>query len=256
MTPEDRIAELEAENASLRQQVAALAAEVQQLRRQLAKDSHNSSKPPSSDGLACTTRSLRRRSGKKPGGQIGHPGETLPLAATPDAVIDHRPAVCSVCQTALDDEPAVVRERRQVWDLPALRLPVREHRQLQVRCPACQQVSVGAFPAEVPSRAQYGPRLRALVVYLVEQQLIPYGRVQELLADLFGLQLSCGTLVTWVQQSAAALEPMEAALKAALRQVSVLHNDETGVRQAGRLAWAHVASTPRLTHYAVLLATM
>jgi transposase len=247
MTPEDRIAELEAENASLRQHVVALVAEVQQLRRQLAKDSHNSSKPPSSDGLARKTRSLRRRSGKKPGGQIGHPGETLPLVAVPDAVIEHRPVVCSACQTALDGEPAVVRERRQVWDLPVLRLPVREHRQMQVRCPACQQVSAGTFPAEVSSRAQYGPRLRALVVYLVEQQLVPYGRVQELLADLFDLRLSQGTLVAWVQQGAAVLEPVEAAIKGALHQVPVLHSDETGVRQAGRLAWAQVASTNRLT---------
>jgi transposase len=123
MTLEDRIAQLETENAALREQVRVLLTRVRDLEARLAKDSHNSSKPPSSDGLARKTHSLRRRSGQKPGGQIGHPGETLPLAATPDAVVEHRPAVCSVCQTALDGEPAMVRERRPVWDLPALRLP-------------------------------------------------------------------------------------------------------------------------------------
>jgi transposase len=93
--------------------------------------------------------------------------------------------------------------------------------------------------------------VRALAVYLVEEQLVPLGRVQQLLADLFGMRLARGTLVAWIQQAAATLEPVEAAIKAALRQVPVLHNDETGVRRAGAVAWAHVASTARLTHYAI-----
>jgi transposase len=112
-------------------------------------------------------------------------------------------------------------------------------------------VSAGAFPASAPSRAQYGPRLRAFAVYLLQQQFVPYGRVRELCADLFGASLSLGTLLTWVQQSAVTLAPVEAQLKEALRQAPVLHVDETGVRRGGRLAWAHVASTARLTHYAI-----
>ena len=115
----------------------------------------------------------------------------------------------------------------------------------------CQPVSVGVFPAEAPSRAQYGPRLRALAVYLVEQQLVPYARVRELLADLFGAHVSLGTLVRWVRQAAQTLAPVEAQIKAALRRAPVLHSDETGVRRGGTLAWAHVASTSRLTHYAI-----
>jgi hypothetical protein len=117
----------------------------------------------------------------------------------------------------------VLRERRQVQDLPWLRLCVTEHRALHVRCPACQAVSVGTFPADAPSRAQYGPRLRALCVSLVEQQLVPYGRVRELLGDVFGARLSEGTLVAWVQQGAATLVPVEEALKAALVRAPVLH---------------------------------
>ena len=93
----------------------------------------------------------------------------------------------------------MLRERRQVQELPPLRLAVTEHQALHVRCPACQAVTSGTFPAEAPSRAQYGPRMQALAVYLVEQQLVPYGRVRELLADLFGAALSVGTLVQWVQ---------------------------------------------------------
>jgi transposase len=251
MRPEERIAHLEAENAALREQVQGLLERVQELEGRLAKDSHNSSKPPSSDGLARKTRSLRRKSGKKAGGQLGHHGETLRLVAVPDEVVEHRPAVCAACQTALAGEPVLLHERRQVHELPPLRLVVREHQAAHVRCPACQAVTVGTFPAEASSRAQYGPRLRALVVYLVEQQLVPYGRVRELLDDLFGAHLSVGTLVTWVQQGAATLAPVEAAIKAALQRAPVLHSDETGVRRAGTLAWAHVASTARLTHYAI-----
>lgn len=262
MTLKERIAELEAENADLREQVrevpllreqiAWLAVQVQDLQARLAKDSHNSSKPPSTDGLGRKTRSLRRRSGKKPGGQIGHRGDTLHLVATPDAVKQHRPAICTGCKMPLSEEaPVLLRERRQVRELPPVRLQVTEHQALHVRCPACQAVTAGRFPAEVSSRVQYGPRLRALAVYLVEQQLVPYGRVCEVLADLLGAALSVGTLVEWVNRAATALEPVEVAIKAVLCQAPVLHSDETGVRQAGRLAWIHVASTQQLTHYGV-----
>jgi transposase len=172
--------------------------------------------------------------------------------ATPDAVVEHRPAVCPHCQTPLEAAPVVGRERRQVHELPPVRrLVVTEHQAVHVRCPTCQQVSVGRFPKEAPSRAQYGPQVRALAVYLVEEQLVPLGRVQQLVADLFGVQLGRGTLVAWIQQAATTLEPVEVAIKAALQRVPVLHNDETGVRRAGKLGWVHVASTARLTHYAL-----
>ncbi len=266
MTPDERIAELEAENAALRAQVSEIAvlraqieelvAQNQQLQARLAnaaKDSHNSSKPPSSDPLGRKRpRSQRRRSGKKPGGQLGHRGETLHLLATPDELVEHRPTVCTSCQTPLEEATSAEGyERRQVYELPPLRLLVREHRALHVRCPACAQVSVGSFPAEAPSRAQYGPQLRGLAVYLVEQQLIPYARVRELFADLLGVHVSVGTLNRWVQQGAATLIPVEEAIKTALQQAPVLHSDETGVRRSGKLAWAHVSCTARLTHYAI-----
>src|SRR5262249_5563350 len=138
MTPEARIAELEAENAQQREQIALLLSRVQELEAQLAKDSHNSGKPPSSDGLRRKPKSLRQRSGKKAGGQLGHRGETLHLVAVPEAVVTHRPAVCAHCQTPLaTDAPVVLCERRQVQELPPLRLVVTEHQALHVRCPQC-----------------------------------------------------------------------------------------------------------------------
>ena len=123
MKPQDENAQLKAENAALREQVQALIERVRDLEGQLAKDSHNSGKPPSSDGLARKTRSLRKKSGKQPGGQLGHRGETLRLVHAPDTVVQHRPVVCSSCQAPLSEAAAVVlRERRQVQDLPVVRL--------------------------------------------------------------------------------------------------------------------------------------
>ena len=251
MTPDEEIAALKAENAALRAQMTALVARVQELEARAAKNSHNSGKPPSSDGLKRRTKSLRKPSGKKAGGQLGHRGETLHLVAMPDEIVEQRPAVCAHCQAPLTEEPALLRERRQVQELPAVRLRVTEYQALHVRCPQCQAVSVGTFPAAAPSRAQYGPHLRALAVYLVEEQLLPLGRVQRLLADFASVRLGRGTLVRWIGQASATLAPVEAELTAALRQAAVLHNDETGVRRAGKLAWVHAASTSRLTRYAV-----
>src|SRR5262245_11955395 len=252
MRSDERIAELEAENASLREQVTSLLARVQDLEARLAKDSHNSGKPPSSDGLRSKPKSLRKPSGKEEGGKLGHRGETLRLVATPDVVIEHRPAVCAGCQRELlSDAVVVLRERRQVQDLPPVRLVVTEHQVLRLRCSACQAVTTGTFPAQAPSRAQYGPRLRALAVYLVQAQFVPLGRTQQLLADLAGVRLGRGTLVGWIQRAARTLEPVEEQLKVALRRAPVLHNDETGVRRGGKAAWAHVASTDQLTQYAI-----
>jgi transposase len=252
MPLEEEVAALRAENAALHEQVRALLGRVQDLEARLAKDSHNSGRPPSSDGLSRKTKSLRKKSARRPGGQLGHRGETLRQVATPDEVVEHRPTTCGACHLPLAaDAPVVLCERRQVHELPSLRLLVREHRVVHLRCPQCARVTVGTFPAGVPSRAQYGPRLGALVVYLVEQQLVPYARVRELLADLFGAYLSTGTLIQFVRRCAATLAPVEVQVKAALQQAPVLHSDETGVRLTGRLAWAHVASTARLTHYAI-----
>ena len=261
MSTEERIAELEALVHQQREQIEQLLARNAELEAQIAhakRDSRTSAKPPSSDGLArrtSRTKSLRKKSGKKAGGQLGHRGETLHLVAAPDAIVEQRPASCVHCQAPLADEApegsVVLRERRQVQELPAARLWVTEYQALHVRCPSCQGVSVGAFPIEAPSRAQYGPQLRALAVYLVEEQLLPLGRVQRLLADLLGVRLGRGTLVRWIQQASATLGPVEEELTVALRQAPVLHNDETSVRRAGQLAWVHVASTRRLTRYAV-----
>jgi transposase len=254
MTPDEEIAALRAENAALREQVQQLLAEVEHLRGQLAKDSHNSSKPPASDGLARKTKSLRTPSGKKPGGQPGHRGHHVRLVETPDVVVAHRPTHCGGCQHVLpDDAPAWI-ERRQVHELPPVQLHVTEHQIRHVRCPACGATTEADTPAGVSAPRQYGPRLRAVATYLVQQQFVPYARTRDLLAEVFGVTLSVGTLVRLVRDGAERLQPVADQIKGALRQAAVLHHDETGLRVAGSagagLQWTHVTCTKDLTSYA------
>jgi transposase len=201
MTDQERIAQLEAENAAkdcriaqLQEQVAALEAQVQHLLGRLAKDSHNSSKPPSSDGLTRPPHSQRVGSMRKTGGQPGHPGRTLAQVAAPEVQVRHRPGVCGACQCALDDVGGQVVERRQVHEVPVLKLVVTEHQVEAVRCPQCHHVTRGLFPPAVCAPAQYGPQVRAIAVYLNQYQLLPEERTCETLRDLLGCAISDATV--------------------------------------------------------------
>jgi transposase len=257
MTQKERIAQLEQENAELRaqlaeahEQITQLAERLQRVEGQLAKDSHNSSKPPSSDGPRRRPHSQRRRSEKPTGGQPGHAGGTLMQVASPDEVVRHRPMICPHCQQPLESLPGQLKERRQVHDLPEIRLVVREHQVEEVCCPACQQLSRGSFPVGVEAPVQYGPKMRALAVYLHEYQLVPLARVSELLADLCGCDVSEGSLLRWVECAAERLAPVVAQIADWLSVSPLQHADETGMRIAGKLHWVHVNSTRFLTHLA------
>lgn len=245
------IEQLLAALATQQEQISALSAQVKELSDQRQTNSRNSSKPPSSDGYSRPPRSLRERSGKKPGGQPGHTGHALQLVEQPDAVVVHSPVVCAHCQSPLAEVPVRRTERRQVVDLPPLRLLVCEHRAEEKCCPVCAQTTLAAFPPEVTTLVQYGAQIKALAVYLTQAHLLPYDRTREVLTDLFGQGPTEGAVWAAVQDAATHLEEVETQIKDALCAVDVLHNDETGVRVGGHLEWLHVASTPHLTHYAV-----
>jgi transposase len=222
---------------------------VKELEDRLSKDSRNSGKPPSSDGLKRKPVSLRQPSGKKTGGQPGHQGKTLEFCDAPDERIVHAPISCEGCGEALSEAETVETERRQVFDLPPLKGEVTEHQIEGRRCPVCGTVSRGAFPEGLTQPVQYGPRLKALLVYLQSYQLLPYARTCELLRDLFGLSLSEGTLFEAIQTVSSSLEQTEAALREAITRSKVAHFDETGLRIEGKLSWLHSASTETLVHY-------
>ncbi len=250
--PEATVALVEALVTTLQQEIVALSAQVAQLQTQLNKDSHNSHKPPSSDGPAKRprARSLRKRSGKKSGGQPGHPGVARCLVDDPDTVVAHMPVACAGCGANLETAPEIKRERRQVIEIPEPRPVVTEHQAAHKACPVCQTVTAGRFPPDVTQPVQYGPRTRAVAVYLQTYQLLPYERTAETLADLFGVCPSEGMLASAQATAYTQLAPVERAIGEAARREAVAHVDESSIRIGGRLAWVHVFSTALWTVYA------
>ncbi|MEM9908500.1 MAG: IS66 family transposase [Cyanobacteria bacterium P01_D01_bin.44] len=235
----------------LMKQLSQLETRVEKLEGRLSKNSRNSSKPPSGDGFGKRTKSQRVKSDKPSGGQPGHPGSTLKWSTEVDCVETHPVSDCVGCGVSLSDVPVEAILQRQVFDIPPIALRVKEH-QLEVKCcPQCGQQNQGIFPGEASNVVQYGPRLKAMMVYLMEAQHLPSGRSCQVLSDLLGVQVSEGTLYTARAQCFEHLESIEQAVQAALVTSPVAHFDETGMRVNGQLWWLHVASTHGLTYYFV-----
>jgi transposase len=228
-----------------------LEARLEALENQTRKDSKNSSKPPSGDGFGKRTQSQRVKSKRQPGGQPGHPGSTLEWVEEPDCVEQHRLTHCQGCGASLDEQSVVAWHSRQVHDLVPITLQVSEHQAAHHCCRHCGQYSQAPFPVGVSQHVQYGAGLRSVMVYLMDYQLLPSARVKDLLSEVFGCQLSEGTLYTVRQDCFDALSEVDTQIKRALQDSEVAHFDETGLRVNGKLRWLHVASTPRLTHYVV-----
>jgi transposase len=232
--------------------VSELRVEVAELRRRLAQNSRNSSRPPSSDGLAKppAPKSLRRPSGRKPGGQPGHDGGHLACVADPDETVTHAPGRCDGCGLDLAGAAIESSERRQVFDLPEIRLRVVEHLVQRCRC-ECGELTSGVFPRGVLAPAQYGTRVRALGLYLIAGQHLPYQRTARLLSDWLGAPLSTGTLAAFVRDGAESLDEFLDLVHNQLVESPLVHFDETGARAGGRTRWLHCASTETLTFYAI-----
>jgi transposase len=231
-----RVAQAEGLVADLREQIAELAARVGQ-------NSKNSSKPPSSDGLGKPApKSLRQKTGRKPGRPKGQPGATMQLTDHPDRVVRHEPSCCAGCDRGLAGAAEAAVIRRQVTEIPPVKAEVTEHQMIGRRC-ICGTVTWGRAPEGVTAPVQYGPRMAALGVYLWHGQFLSRDRAGAALADMFGCAPSPGALAAMTAKIAGLITPAIDAIVAALIAAEVAHFDETGFRVAGKLAWVHSASS-------------
>lgn len=216
---------------------------IAELERRLNQNSSNSSKPPSSDGLKRTNSLRPKNSGRKPGGQPGHPGQTLQASHTPDITVKLPLNSCPECGGDLTDQPVESEEKRQVFDLPDIKMLVTEFLAQRKTCPRCGTLVSAGFPCGVTAPVQYGPGMQSAMTYLNVRQVIPCARVAEVCQDLFGHRPSAGSVVRSVVRCADLLAPRIEEIRDTLAQAPLLHADETGVRCIGKTHWLHVVST-------------
>ena len=234
----------------LGEQLVQMAGRVQALEDQLARNSGNSSKPPSSDGWK-KPKSLREKGRRKSGGQTGHQGTTLERVCDPQSIEAHVLNHCPQCACDLRGVEGQGIEKRQVFDVPSMVIEVIEH-QAQIKCcPQCQAQVKASFPAGIDHALQYGSRLKAQAVYLNSYQLLPIGRICALFEDFYGHAPSEAFVLSATEAVHAQLDRPLAAIQAQLKPTEVVNCDETGLRVDGKLNWLHGVSSSSLTYYAL-----
>jgi transposase len=224
---------------------------IKELEGFLSKDSHNSNQPPSQDGLRKkpNPKSQKEKSGLKAGGQKGHEGQTLNPVENPDETIYYSVCTCEQCGGSLEGINPARQETRQEFDVPPVKMRVKEHKVNIVICPSCQHENKGKFPEHISQPVQYGPRVKAIAIYLNQFQFLPYERVKQAFYDLFALSLSEGTLFNIIKGCHKKLFAYEEMVKELIIKSKVAHFDESGMRANKKLHWLHVASTKMLTYY-------
>lgn len=249
-----QVISLQKENQRLREENQALKERIAELEKRLGKNSKNSSKPPSTDGLnkPPRTTSLRGKSDKPNGGQVGHQGKTLEKVSKPDHVIQHpTPSCCDHCGCSTSSAILVSTIARQVFDVPQPKIEVTEHQVEVFRCGGCGEKIQGSFPVGVNAPQQYGMRIRAIASYLSNQHFIPEQRLSQLFSDLFDCDVSEKTLANINESMAHLAVPSVEQIKEKIETATVKHLDETGIRIKGKNHWLHVVSTPEETWYRV-----
>lgn len=244
----NKVSKLETKNQTLETKTQELEEKLKKLLAEKVKDSHNSSKPPSTDGVKKRTKSLRKKSERKSGGQKGHEGKILEMEPYPDKFEIIKLAHCHCCGKKVDRKYISI-IRRQVIDFDAKKI-VTEYQAECYVCPKCNSESIATFPDFCTKKVQYGPTIKALSVYLNKYQLLPLKRVTEVFSDLFGIKISEGSIVNFNAQLFNKLEGFENECKESLLQSELIHNDESGGRCEKKLQWFQVVSNQFVTFFA------
>ena len=246
---QERIKELEKENANLRLLVEDLLAKVNKLQNR--KNSNNSSIPPSKDGnRPKKTKSLRKKSGKKPGGQKGHPGTTLSMTGTPDIIVEHKPKICINCGSELGQKGMALSGRRQVIDIPDIVPHYTEYRVFKKTC-MCGSLNSGDYPPNVNAPISYGPNIESLIAYLYSRQYLPSERMQELFRDVYGLPISEGSIFNILGRFVKKSVPVYGYIREKIANGKVVGADETGIRIDGEMNWGWTWQNNEATYITV-----
>ncbi|WFN37444.1 IS66 family transposase [Methanomicrobium antiquum] len=223
---------------------------IEKLEAQLKQNSRNSSLPPSTDIYKPKPKSLRKKSGRKPGGQNNHKGKTLKMVKDPDEIISHPVSICKCGHTLRKIKPFKIL-KRQEFEIPPVKIKVIEHQAEVKICPVCGKKTVGKFPSYVTNPVQYGPNFKSEVMYLKDELMLPFEKTSTYFKDKYGQKISPATILNICMEAYESLDKFEHEVEENLLQSPVLHADETGLRVLGNRWWLHTIGNERLTLYAV-----
>ncbi|WMJ74157.1 IS66 family transposase [Cytophagaceae bacterium ABcell3] len=242
------IAEQAARIVALENEVKKLKEKVRILKE--GKNSNNSSIPPSADQKRTTNKSLRTKTGKKTGGQPGHKGSTLKMTDNPDQVVKHTPSLCDCCGEDISDKEEVLKEKRQVVDIPPIKPVYVEHRVFVKKC-TCGHETSSAFPEDVKASIQYGAGVEGLVAYLSARHYVPFARTGEILGHVFGLPLSEGSIGNILERFAKKAQEPYKRIKEDVAKAPVVGSDETGCKVNGEKLWVFTWQDPENTFLSI-----
>jgi len=217
------------------------------------KNSSTSHTPPSHQIGRSNTKSLRVKSSRTSGGQVGHKGTTLPVKQMPDETITHSPANCTYCGIDLKDSPSVRLEKRQEVVIPVVQIKYVEHISHTKICGGCGHKTSGTFPENIKAPIQYSGHIGALVAYLSVFHYMPYGRITILLKDFFGISMSQGTVDNLLKSATKKAQPVYNIIQQRIQNEAVVGSDETGTRINGGKGWFHTWQSEKLTFIAASL---
>jgi len=248
----NKLKKISEEHELLKLQIVEVLKTVEALKEQIrllknGKNSGTSHTPPSHQIGRSNAKSLREKTDRKTGGQLGHEGTTLQMKEVPDETIDYIPDYCNECGEDLQQMPSLLQESRQEVVIPPIQVRYVEHRSHSKVCSHCGKFCTAAMPSHLTAPIQYSPGVCAMVSYLSVYQYIPYHRITVLLKDLFGLPISEGSIDNLLERSTQKALPMYNRIQQKIQQSEVVGSDETGASFGGKKGWFHAWQTTFLT---------